>query len=171
MSCQFVYGTANGLVLPPPSERCPWNMTKCANRNKSRPLFSSAKMFKKPLWQTVWTQIRFLAHAVCFYTQFISNVRQLLAADDFSFFRCICFIGALRVKSSVLVTAQLLIEIVNILRWVFLIRISTAYILVDSESALCLKPNASQVLQVLSMCLHVQGGGGVVEFIKNQICS
>ena len=30
------------------------------NRNKSRLLFSSAKMFKKPLWQTVWTQIRLL---------------------------------------------------------------------------------------------------------------
>ena len=40
---------------------------KCANRNKpsaflatSRLLFSSAGMFKKPLWQTVWTQIRLL---------------------------------------------------------------------------------------------------------------
>ena len=30
------------------------------NRNKSRLLFSSAEMFKKPLWQTVWTQIRLL---------------------------------------------------------------------------------------------------------------
>ena len=30
----------------------------CANRNKSRLLFSSGKMFKKPLWQTVWTQTR-----------------------------------------------------------------------------------------------------------------
>ena len=29
-----------------------------SNRNKSRLLFSSAEMFKKPLWQTVWTQIR-----------------------------------------------------------------------------------------------------------------
>ena len=28
--------------------------------NKSRLLFSSAEMFKKPLWQTVWTQIRLL---------------------------------------------------------------------------------------------------------------
>ena len=27
---------------------------------KSRLLFSSAEMFKKPLWQTVWTQIRLL---------------------------------------------------------------------------------------------------------------
>ena len=48
-----------------------------ANRNKSRLIFSSAEMFKKPLWQTVWTQIRlllsyrsslFLVHAVCFFT-------------------------------------------------------------------------------------------------------
>ena len=30
------------------------------NRNKSRLLFSSAEMFKKPLWQTVRTQIRLL---------------------------------------------------------------------------------------------------------------
>ena len=34
----------------------PW----CANRNKSHLLFSSAEMFKKPLWQTVWTQNRLL---------------------------------------------------------------------------------------------------------------
>ena len=27
--------------------------SKCANHNKSRLLFSSAEMFKKPLWQTV----------------------------------------------------------------------------------------------------------------------
>ena len=33
---------------------------QCINRNKSRLLFSSAEMFKKPLWQTVWTQIRLL---------------------------------------------------------------------------------------------------------------
>ena len=32
----------------------------CANPNKSGLLFSSAKMFKKPLWQSVWTQIRLL---------------------------------------------------------------------------------------------------------------
>ena len=31
-----------------------------ANHNKSRLLFSYAEMFKKPLWQTVWTQIRLL---------------------------------------------------------------------------------------------------------------
>ena len=33
---------------------------KSANRNKSCLLFSSAEMFKKPLWQTVKTQIRLL---------------------------------------------------------------------------------------------------------------
>ena len=32
----------------------------CANRNKSDLLFSSAEMFKEPLWQTVWTKIRLL---------------------------------------------------------------------------------------------------------------
>ena len=61
-----------------------------ANRNKSRLLFSSAEMFKKPLWQTMWTQIRLL-RAVCSGSilfasilKFVSNVRQLFAADDFS---------------------------------------------------------------------------------------
>ena len=35
--------------------------------NKCRLLFSSAEKFKKPLWQTVWTQIRLLLYigAVC----------------------------------------------------------------------------------------------------------
>ena len=59
---------------------------------KSRLLFSSAEILKKPLWQTVWTQIilllyrssLFWVHAVCFYTYFVSNARQLFAADDFS---------------------------------------------------------------------------------------
>ena len=57
------------------------------NRNKSRPLFSSAEMFKKPLWQTVCTQIRlflFWVQAVCFYTEFVNIVRQLFAADIIS---------------------------------------------------------------------------------------
>ena len=41
--------------------------THCAHRkpaltncNKSCLLFSSAEMFKKPIWQTVWTQMRLL---------------------------------------------------------------------------------------------------------------
>ena len=33
----------------------------------------------------------FWVHAVCFYTQFVSNVRQLFAADDI--FRCIFFLA------------------------------------------------------------------------------
>ena len=32
------------------------------NRNKSHLLFLSAEMLKKPLWQTVWTQIRLLLY-------------------------------------------------------------------------------------------------------------
>ena len=42
----------------------------------------------------------FWVHAVCFYTQFVSNVRQLFAADDFSrrHFQKHFFLGALRVK-------------------------------------------------------------------------
>ena len=39
-------------------------------------------------------------HAVCLYTQFINNARQLFAADDFSrrHFQMHFFLGALRVK-------------------------------------------------------------------------
>ena len=42
----------------------------------------------------------FWAHSVCFYTLFISNVRQLFAADDFSrrHFQMHFFLGALRVN-------------------------------------------------------------------------
>ena len=42
----------------------------------------------------------FWVHAVCFYTYFVSNVRQLFAADDFSrrHFQMHFFLGALRVK-------------------------------------------------------------------------
>ena len=47
---------------------------QCANRNKSRLLFSPAEMFKKPLWQnsvnpeqTARSSL-FWVHAVCFYT-------------------------------------------------------------------------------------------------------
>ena len=60
-----------------------------ANRNKSRLLFSSAEMFKKPLWQTVWTQIILLligavwsgSNLFASVLKFVSNVRQLFAAD------------------------------------------------------------------------------------------
>ena len=38
---------------------CPFN-PYCANPNKSHLLFSSAEIYKKPLWQTVWTKIRLL---------------------------------------------------------------------------------------------------------------
>ena len=42
----------------------------------------------------------FWVHAVCFYTLFVSNVRQLFAADKFSrqHFQMHFFLGALRVK-------------------------------------------------------------------------
>ena len=58
--------------------------------------FSSAKMFKKPLWQTVWTQIRLLRS-----TPFASilessvllgnNLQQTTSADDM--FRYIIFLA------------------------------------------------------------------------------
>ena len=42
-------------------------------------------------------------HAVCFYTKFVSNVRQLFAADDGSrrHFQMHFFLGALRVNHRV----------------------------------------------------------------------
>ena len=49
-----------------------------ANRNKSRLLFSSAEMLKKPLWQTVWTQIGAVWYGSNLFAsvlKFVSNVR------------------------------------------------------------------------------------------------
>ena len=68
----------------------------------SRLLFSSAEMFKKPLWQTVWTQI--WVHAprsgstlfVSFLNSSVmlgSYLQQTASADDI--FRCIFLLGAL----------------------------------------------------------------------------
>ena len=50
--------------------------------------------------QTAPMSSLFWAHTVCFYSQFVSNVRQLFAADDFSrrYFQMHFFLGALRVK-------------------------------------------------------------------------
>ena len=52
-------------------------------------------MFKKPLWQTVWTQqIRLLGHTVCLYTllnNVSKNLQQTDISDDF-------FAGVLRVN-------------------------------------------------------------------------
>ena len=66
----------------------------CANRNKIRLLFSSAEMFKKPLWQTVWTQSRLLLYGSTLFAS-IPNLsvmlgnylQQTTSADDI--FRCI----------------------------------------------------------------------------------
>ena len=59
-----------------------FTLTHNAPITRSRLLFLSAEMFKKPLWHTEWTL--FWVHAVYFYTSFVSYVRQLYAADDFS---------------------------------------------------------------------------------------
>ena len=74
---------------------------KSANRNKSCLLFSSAEMFKKPLWQTGWTQIRLLL-AVCSGSTLFASIlnlsvmlgnylQQTTSADDI--FRCIFFLA------------------------------------------------------------------------------
>ena len=69
-----------------------------ANRNKSRLLFSSAEMFKKPLWQTVWTQIRLLCSgstlfdSILYLSVILGNyLQQRTSADDI--FRCIFFLA------------------------------------------------------------------------------
>ena len=62
-------------------------------------------MFKKPLWQTVWTKIRLLIGAVCSGSTLFASIlnlsvmlenylQQTTSADDI--FRCIFFLGALR---------------------------------------------------------------------------
>ena len=82
---------------------------KSANRNKSRLLFSSAEMFKKLLWQTVWTQIRLLLEEEqsdlgppCLLLYLNSSVmlgnylQQTTSADVI--FQMHFFLGALRVN-------------------------------------------------------------------------
>ena len=71
---------------------------------QSRLLFSSAEMFKKPLWQTMWTQIRLLLYigAVCSGSTLFASIlnssvmlgnylQQTTSADNI--FRCIFFLG------------------------------------------------------------------------------
>ena len=57
----------------------------------------------------------FWVHAICFYTSFVSNVRQLFAADDFSrrHFQMLFFLGALRVNTKFLL--YVLIKVLPIL--------------------------------------------------------
>ena len=67
-----------------------------ANRNKSRLLFSSAEMFKKPLWQIVCTQIRlFWVHPVASILNlsvlFGNYLQQTISADDI--FKCDFFLA------------------------------------------------------------------------------
>ena len=68
-------------------------------------------MFKKPLFDKQcgprsdcsYRSSLIWVHAVCFYTKFISNVRQLFPADDFSrrHFQMHFFLCPLRVKGSI----------------------------------------------------------------------
>ena len=62
----------------------------------------SAEMFKKPLWQTVWTQIRLLQGAVCpGSTLFASMLNSSVMLGNYlqqTTFSDAFFLGALRVK-------------------------------------------------------------------------
>ena len=73
---------------------------KSANRIKSRLLFLSAKMLRSLYGKTCGPRSD---HAVCLYTEFVSNVSQLFAANDFSrqHFQMHFFLGALRVNDDV----------------------------------------------------------------------
>ena len=70
---------------------------ECENHNKSRLLFSSAEMFKKPLsWQTVWTQQSVLGStlfaSILNLSVMLGNyLQQTTTADDI--FRCIFFLA------------------------------------------------------------------------------
>ena len=72
-------------------------------------------MFKKPLWQTVWTQIRLLLGAVCSGSKLFASLlnssvmlgnylQEMTSADDI--FGCNFFLGALRVKLLLMVVAH-----------------------------------------------------------------
>ena len=76
---------------------------KCANCTKSRLLFLSAEMFKKPLWQTVWAQIKLLlsgsmlSASILNSTVMLGNyLQQTTSADDT--FRFIFSLACLRVN-------------------------------------------------------------------------
>ena len=85
---------------------------KCTKCNKSCLLFSSLKCLRSlygkqcgPRSDCSYTDCSyksslFWVRAVCFYTYYISNTRQLFAADDFSrrYFQMHFFLGVLRVK-------------------------------------------------------------------------
>ena len=76
---------------------CPSWKELSLTRNKSRLLFSSAEMFKKPLGQTVWTQIRVCFGSTLFASMLNSSVmlgnylQQTTSADNC--FRCIFFLA------------------------------------------------------------------------------
>ena len=83
------------------------NHIECANRNKSRLLFSSAEMFKKPLANSVDPDQTAPTGAVCSGSTLFASIlnlsamlgsylQQTTSADNI--FRCIFFLSALRVK-------------------------------------------------------------------------
>ena len=83
----------------------------------SRLLISSAEIFKKPLWQTVWTQIRLHSDlgppCLLLYLNLSIMLRQLFAADDFTrhHFSDTFFLGTLRVNP---VFAIMSLKLINI---------------------------------------------------------
>ena len=75
----FLVSLAKFLVIP--------RFINWKNCNKSRLLFSSAEMIKKPLWQTVWTQIRLLQTSLCVLGLFSCFCSRLLTFSKIIFFK------------------------------------------------------------------------------------
>ena len=65
-------------------------------RNKSRLRFSSAEMFKKPLWQTICSGSTLFASLLNTSVMLGNYLQQTTSADNI--LRCIFFLGALRVN-------------------------------------------------------------------------
>ena len=61
----------------------------CTNRNKHRLIFSSAEILKKPIWQTVWTQIGAVCSGSTLFASILNSsvmsgnyLQQTISADD-----------------------------------------------------------------------------------------
>ena len=72
---------------------------------QSHLLFSSDEMFKKPLSQTVWTQIRLLIGAVCSGSTLFASILNLSVMlgnylQQTTFSDAFFFLGALRVNKT-----------------------------------------------------------------------
>ena len=106
--------TMLGLLSPSFRETCSLNLELTRVLTLNAPIAANVVCFSRllkclrslygkqcgPRSNCSYRSSQFWVHAVCFYTLFVSNVRQLFAADDFSrrHFQMHFFLVALRVK-------------------------------------------------------------------------